>query len=215
MSNPRNQGGPPPANDVTPETPFEQGDPNLDDSTSPSAEMLREAAQIAALHEEIADLKDRYMRAAAETENVRRRAEREKAEAGQFAFARFARDLLNVVDNFSRALDALKPEVREALPAAALPVIEGIEATQRELLAIFESHGIKRIEAKGQRFNPNLHRAIAQVPTPEHPAGTVIDVAQDGYVIGERLLREAMVVVAAAPAKNNANGGSPSIDTSA
>ena len=214
MSNPRNNkdtGAP--ANDQTPEAPGDQPEGGGGDSAS--SEIVREAAQIAALHEEIANLKDRYLRSVAETENVRRRAEREKADAAQFAFARFARDLLNVVDNFSRAFEALTPEVRAALPPAALPVIEGIEATQRELLAILERYGIKRIAAKGQRFNPNLHQAMAEVPSNEAP-GTVIDVVQDGYTINDRLLRPAMVAVAAQPAaKNGANGPGSAIDTSA
>jgi len=193
MNKPRNQHETQQAaNDTGPE--MAAGTPlNLDDS----AEIAREAAQIAGLHEQVADLKDRYLRAVAETENVRRRAEREKADAAQFAFTRFARDLLNVVDNFTRAVDALKPEVRASLPPAALPVIEGIEATQRELLAILDRHGIKRIEAKGLRFNPNVHQAITEVPSAEVPAGHVIDEVQSGYMIGERLLRPAMVVVAA------------------
>ena len=214
MSNPRdNKNASEPANDQTPEQRVDPSEFGAGDSGS--AEIAREAAQIAALHEEIADLKDRYLRSVAETENVRRRAEREKTEAAQFAFARFARDLLNVVDNFSRALDALKPEVGTALPPAALPVIDGIEATQRELLAILERYAIKRIAAKGQRFNPNLHQAMAEIPSNEAP-GTVIDVVQDGYTIGERLLRPAMVAVSAQPAaKNGTNGPGSAVDTSA
>src|SRR5262245_48737750 len=119
MSNPRNNNPSEPAND---QSPGQQ--PPAGDQEGAGSEIVREAAQIAALHEEIADLKDRYLRSVAETENVRRRAEREKIDATQFAFSRFARDLLNVVDNFSRAFEALKPEVRAALPPAALPVIE-------------------------------------------------------------------------------------------
>ncbi len=184
-----------------------------DEAPTDSAEIAREAAQIAALHAEIADLKDRYLRSVAEVENVRKRSEREKIDAGQFAFARFAKDLLSVVDNFSRALDALTPETRAALPANARSVIEGIEATQRETLAILDRHGIKRIDAKGKRFDPNLHSAIAEIPSAEHAPGTVMDVAQQGYTIGGRLLREAMVTVSAgAPARN---GTGPSLDTSA
>jgi molecular chaperone GrpE len=214
MNKPRNhQDVPKAANDTDPEMP-EPFDETIEGG--PRDEIIREAAQIAALYEEIAELKDRYLRAVAETENVRRRAERERAEAAQFAFARFARDLLNVVDNFSRASDALKPETRDGLPPEAKAVIEGIEATQRELLNIFARYGIKRIEAKGQRFNPNLHQAIAEIPSSE-PPGTVIEVVQTGYVIGERLLRPAMVAVAAqSGAKNGTEPRPPgsSIDTS-
>jgi molecular chaperone GrpE len=220
MNKPKNQDDmPPAANDAGTGGASETAADAYD--MSAGAEIAREAAQIAGLHEQIAELKDRYLRAVAETENVRRRAEREKADAAQFAFSRFARELLNVVDNFARATDALKPDVRAALPGAAMLVVEGIEATQRELLAILERNGIKRIEAKGQRFNPNLHQAIAEVPGTDVPPGHVIDVVQSGYMIGERLLRAAMVAVAAqAPTpKNGADPNAPppgsSLDTSA
>jgi len=189
------------------------------DESANSNEIAREAAQIAALHAEIAQLKDRYLRAVAETENVRRRSEREKTDSAQFAFGRFAKDLLNVLDNFSRALDVIDPEQRAQLPDGARSVIEGIEAIQREMMSIFERHGIKRIPAKAQRFDPNLHQAIAEIPTGDHPPGTIIDVAQEGYMIGGRLLREAMVTVAKQPpgaqsGKNGKSSGS-SVDTNA
>ena len=178
-------------------------------------EITREAARIAELTSEAAELKERYLRAVAETENVRKRAEREKNEAAQFGFQRFARDLLSVVDNFSRALDAVKPEARAALPAAVAAVFDGIEATQRELLAIFERHGVKPIEAKGQRFNPNLHQAIAEMPSAEFAAGIVIDVAQTGYTVGERLLRPSMVMVSSGPTKAERQTPGGTVDTSA
>lgn len=172
------------------------------------ADIAREAAQIAVLQQEVAELKDRYLRAVAEMENVRKRAEREKADAAQFAFGKFARDLLNVVDNFSRAFDALKPDVRAAMPQEVTSVVTGIEATQRELFTILERHGIKRIEAQGRRFDPNLHQAVAEVPSREHPPGTVLAVAQEGYMIGGRLLREAIVAVSTTPtAQSDAANG--------
>jgi len=174
-------------------------DPANDTLDLGGAEIVREAAQIASLHQEVGALKDRYLRAVAELENVRKRGEREKVEAAQYAFGKFARDLLSVVDNFSRALEALKPDVRAAMPKEATAVITGIEATQREMLSVFERHGIKRIEAQGQRFDPNLHQAVAEIPSREHAPGTVLAVAQQGYMIGGRLLREAIVAVAAAP----------------
>lgn len=196
-----------PRNDNEPNLPDEPADMTVDETAG--ADIAREAAQIAALHEEIAELKERYMRAQAETENVRKRAEREKNDAMQFAFQKFARDLLSVVDNFSRAFDAMKPETKEALAPEAQSVFAGIEATQRELTSILERNGVKRIEAKGQRFNPNLHQAIAEVPSRDHAAGTVIEVVQQGYTIGERLLRAAMVAVAThAPATNGSANGS-------
>ena len=200
MSDPKDRGEEmEPANDSMPATGSdEQGDPD-----GVQSEITREAARISELHAEVAELKERYLRAAAETENVRKRAEREKNEAAQFAFQRFARDLLSVIDTFNRALEALKPEARASLPPSVAAVVEGIEATQRELSVIFERYGIKRVEAKGQRFNPNLHQAIAEMPSAEHPAGIVIDVAQTGYTLGERLLRPAMVMVSSGPAKGD------------
>ena len=171
-----------------------------------SSDIVREAAQIAGLHQEVAALKDRYLRAMAEIENVRKRAEREKADAAQFAFSKFARDLLSVVDNFSRAFESLKPDVRTAMPKEVAAVITGIEATQRELTSILERHGVKRIEAQGQRFDPNLHQAVAEVPSREHPPGTVLAVAQQGYMVGGRLLREAIVAVSTAPPVEPASG---------
>jgi molecular chaperone GrpE len=182
-----------------------------------SAEIAREAAQIAALQAEAAEFKDRYLRAVAETENLRKRAEREKQDATQYAFSRFARELLSVADNFERALDAMKPEKRAGLAPEVLSVIEGIEATQRQLLSAFERFSIRRIEAVGQKFNPNQHEAIAELPVPGQAAGAVIAVAENGYMIGDRLLRAAKVAIAAqlpdAPAQDAPAGGT--IDTTA
>lgn len=203
-------------------------DPNMqNDANDPVAsaegvasEIAREAAQIAALHGEIADLKDRYLRAVADTENLRKRAEREKQDAAQFAFSRFARDLLSVADNFERALEAMKPEARAALPPEGLSVIEGIEATHRQLLSTFERFAIKKISAMGQKFNPNLHEAIAELPIPNQVPGSVIAVAENGYMIGDRLLRAAKVAIAAqmpqpAPSADSATPTGNTIDTSA
>jgi molecular chaperone GrpE len=182
-------------------------EPDNTQNPAESADIVREAAQIAALHVEIADLKDRYVRAVAEVENIRKRAEREKQDATQFAFARFAKDLLSVADNFERALEIMKPEKRATLPAEAQSVFEGIEATQRQMFSVFERFGIKRIEAMGQKFNPNLHDAIAEIPSTQHPPGSVYAVAEHGYVIGERLLRAAKVAITAQSPQAQASGG--------
>ncbi|MBU6157131.1 MAG: nucleotide exchange factor GrpE [Alphaproteobacteria bacterium] len=185
-----------------------------------SSEIAREAAQIAALQAELADFKDRYLRAVADTENLRKRAEREKQDATQYAFSRFARELLSVADNFERALEVMKPERRAGLAPEVLSVLEGIEATQRQLLSAFERFSIRRIEAVGQKFNPNQHEAIAELPVPGQAAGSVIAVAENGYMIGERLLRAAKVAIAA-QMPEDATRGTPSaptggtIDTSA
>ena len=172
--------------------------PTNDELELSSSDIVHDKAQLQQFHAEVAELKDRYLRAMAELDNTRKRAEREKADAVQYAATKFAKDLLSVADNFSRALDSLKPAVRASLPAEVDAVVTGIEATHRELTSIFERHGIKRIEAQGLRFNPNLHQAVAEIPTRDHPPGTIIAVAQQGYMIGNRLLREAMVAVAAA-----------------
>ncbi len=210
MSDPKDRGDElTPANDTGP------ADGSEASADQAQNDIAREAARVAELTAEAAELKERYMRAVAETENVRKRAEREKNEVAQFAFQRFARDLLSVVDNFNRAIDSLKPEARAALAPNVAAVIEGIEATERELLNIFERYGIKKIEAKGQRFNPNLHQAIAEMPSAEYPAGTVIDVAQTGYTLGERLLRPSMVMVSSGSGSTKNERPGANVDTSA
>jgi molecular chaperone GrpE len=155
-----------------------------------------------ALRVEIADLKERLLRALAETENTRRRAERDRSDASQYAVTRFARDLLHVSDNLRRALSHLTPDVQAEAAPGVKAVLEGIEATERELTATFERHGIRAIEAEGMKFDPNLHQAIAEVPADGKAAGSVVNVVQTGYVIADRLLRPAMVTVARAPSAN-------------
>jgi molecular chaperone GrpE len=168
-------------------------------------------AEIAALRAEIESLKDRSLRALAEVENVRKRLERERDEARTYSVTRFARDMLTVADNLSRALAALTPEVRAKADEGMKSVLEGVEATERELKAALARHGIKPIEAEGQRFDPNRHQAIAEVAgqTP----GTVVHVVQPGYTIGDRLLRPAMVTVAKNDAGSPNSGGR--VDTQA
>lgn len=158
-----------------------------------------------ALRAEISELNDRVLRLAAELENTRRRAEREKADAGRYAIANFARDLLNVADVFERAL-AAAPQGEAVSPDAVAGFVEGLVMTDRELLAALERHGVKRIDPKGEKFDPNLHQAVAQAPG-DVPAGHVLDVAQPGFTIGDRVLRAAMVVVSTGPASASDGGG--------
>lgn len=179
------------------------GDDEIDENGTEAPER-RAAEEIEALKAEIATLKDRVLRALADAENMRKRAEREKSEAGQYAIARFAREVLGVSDNFNRALAACPPEMREDADPALRAVVDGVEATERELQAVLARHGVKPIEAEGARFDPNLHQAIAEVPGGDAAPGTIVDVVQTGYMIGERLLRPAMVTVA--KAVGNANG---------
>jgi molecular chaperone GrpE len=155
-------------------------------------------AEIAALKDEVAALKDRLLRLAAEMENLRKRTEREKAEATLYAASNFARDLLSVSDNLGRALQALPTEERERAGEIERNLIAGVEVTERELLNVFQRHGIRKIEAVGQKFDPNFHQAIFEIPTSEKPPGTVMQELQPGYAVGERCLRPAMVGVAKA-----------------
>ena len=157
---------------------------------------------IDALRAENAELKDRVLRTLADMENLRKRSEREKAEATLYAATNFARELLNVADNFSRALAALTPEQRTAADEVCSNLIAGIEVTERELMNVFERHGIKRIEALGQKFDPHMHQAMFEVPTGDQPPGTIVQVMQDGYAIGNRCLRPALVGVAKSPAND-------------
>jgi molecular chaperone GrpE len=167
-------------------------------------------AETEALRAEVAELKDRALRALAEAENTRKRAEREKSETSQYAIASFARALLPVADNLKRALDAVPPEKRATLDDAAKAILEGVEATARDLQAVLARHGVKLIEAAGAKFDPHLHHAVAEVPAPGQEPGTVVNVVQPGYTIGERLLRPAMVTVArAGMAPMGGNGSGP------
>jgi molecular chaperone GrpE len=151
---------------------------------------------IAVLKAEIESLRDQRLRALAEAENIRRRAEREKMEASQYAVTKFARDMVSIADNFSRALAACPPELREAADPQIKAVLDGVEATDRQLIATLERHGVKSVSTEGGKFDPNLHQAIAEVPGNGKPAGAIVDVVQPGYMIGDRLLRPAMVTVA-------------------
>jgi molecular chaperone GrpE len=155
-----------------------------------------ETSEIEALRAEAADMKDRLLRALADAENTRRRAEREKQDASQYAVTKFARDMLQIADNFARALAAAPQAVRDAADPQVKAVLDGVEATERQLLAALERHGVKPIDTADGRFDPNFHQAIAEVPGGDKPPGSIVDVVQAGYTIGERLLRPAMVTVA-------------------
>ncbi|KST58787.1 molecular chaperone GrpE [Methylobacterium sp. GXS13] len=142
------------------------------------------------------ELKDRTLRTLAEMENLRRRTEREIADARAYAVTNFARDVLNVADNIHRALESVPADAKAAADGAFKGLIDGIELTERDLAKTLERHGVKRVEPEGQKFDPNRHQAMFEVPNPDVPAGTVVQVVQTGYVIGERVLRGALVGVA-------------------
>jgi len=167
-----------------------------EDQSPETADGAAEFAVLEALRAEIETLKDQRLRALADAENIRRRAEREKAEANIYAVSKFARDMLGIADNFARALAACPPEVRDAADPQLRAVLEGVEATDRQLIATLERYGVKPIDTADGKFDPNLHQAIAEVPGLGKPPGTIVDVVQTGFMIGERLLRPAMVTVA-------------------
>jgi molecular chaperone GrpE len=157
------------------------------------AETAGETDALAKAQAEIAELKDRLLRNAAEGENLRKRLEREKEDAAKYAAGKFAKDILTVADNLRRALETAPKDAVENDPVHGL--IAGVEATERELIGVFERHGIQRIDPKGQRFDPNLHQAMFEIEDPTQPSGTVIQVVAAGYVQHGRLLRAAMVGV--------------------
>jgi molecular chaperone GrpE len=162
---------------------------------NPRAQVLAE--RVIALEKERDELNDRMLRALAETDNVRKRANRQIAEERTYAVEKFARDLLNVSDNLSRALAALPAGVRAKLPEAARVALEGVELTQKELVTVLARHGVTAIDAApGAAFDPALHQAVTQIPSP-HPAGSVAELFQSGWRIGDRTLRAAMVAVSA------------------
>jgi molecular chaperone GrpE len=148
--------------------------------------------------EEIARLSDAYLRAVAETENVRNRAKRELEDASRYAATRFARDMVNIVENLSRAVQSIPPEARETHETLK-QVAEGLEMTMQELLGIFERNGVRRLDPAGEKFDHNLHQAVAQIESDAQAPGHVVQVLQAGYTLHDRLLRPAMVTVASQP----------------
>jgi molecular chaperone GrpE len=143
-----------------------------------------------------AEYKDKLLRLLAEMENLRRRTDREIADARTYGISNFARDILAVADNMDRALGALDEDLREKANAGTKALLDGVELTERELLKVLEKHGVKKFEPLGEKFDPNLHQAMYEIPDPSRPAGTVAQVVQPGYMIGERILRPALVGVA-------------------
>jgi molecular chaperone GrpE len=141
------------------------------------------------------EMKDRLLRTLADMENLRKRTAREVADAELRGITSFARDLLGVADNMRRALDAVTPEVRDSAQSAVTALIDGVELTERELLKALEKNRVRQFAPQGGKFDPNLHQAIYEVPDASVPAGHVVQVVQPGYMIGERVLRPALVGV--------------------
>jgi molecular chaperone GrpE len=153
------------------------------------------------LDRELADMKDRLLRTLADMENMRKRTEREVADARVYGISNFARDILGVADNMHRAMQALDDELRAKADEATKALLEGVELTERELMNVLEKHGVKRIEPLNQKFDPNRHQAMFEIEDASVPSGTVVQVMQAGYLIGERVLRPALVAVSKGGAK--------------
>lgn len=170
---------------------------DLRTETAAGAAEVKEHDRLAEIEAELAEVRSALLYARAETQNVRRRAEKEAADARTYAATQFARDILSVADNLSRALEAIPADLREDEKMKGL--VTGLEATGRELESVFARHGISRIAAKGTPLDPNQHQAMFEVPTTDVAPGTIVEEVQSGYMIKDRLLRPALVGVAKAP----------------
>lgn len=153
------------------------------------------------LDRELADMKDRLLRTLADMENMRKRTDREVADARVYGISTFARDILGVADNMHRAMQALDDELRANADDAVKALLDGVELTERELMNVLEKHGVKKLEPLGQKFDPNRHQAMFEMADASVPSGTVVQVMQAGYTIGERVLRPALVAVSKGGAK--------------
>ena len=154
-----------------------------------------------ALAKEAADARDKILRTLAEMENLRKRTAREVSDARTYGISGFARDVLDIADNLQRALDAVPAEARAAADPGLKALIEGVELTERSLHNALEKNGVRKFDPAGEKFDPNVHQAMYEIPDPSVPAGTIAQVIQSGYMIGERVLRPALVGVAKGGAK--------------
>jgi molecular chaperone GrpE len=176
-----------------------------------------ETGSTEALAREAAEARDRMLRTLAEMENLRKRTSREVSDARTYGITGFARDVLDIADNLQRALDAVPAEARETADPGLKALIEGVELTERSLLNTLEKNGVKKFDPAGGKFDPNFQQAMFEVPDPSVPSGTVVQVMQAGYMIGERVLRPALVGVSKGGAKASpaapANGNEPDTET--
>lgn len=178
-----------------PESDFESDKPASQAAQDPSMESVQR---------ENAELKDRLLRTLADMENLRRRTEKEIADAKLYGISSFANDMLSFADNSRRAVESIPPDLRQGAEPAIKTLIEGIELTERDFLARLARHGVKKIDAFGTKFDPNLHEALFEVPDDSVPNGHVVKVVEDGYSIGGRVLRPAKVGVSRSTPKNRA-----------
>jgi molecular chaperone GrpE len=175
----------------------------------PPAQAAAEADPLAEARREAAEFKDKLLRTLAEMENLRKRTEREVADARLYGIASFARDVLGVSDNMDRALQALDSELREKADAAVKALLDGVELTERELHKVLEKHGVRKFSPQGEKFDPNVHQAMFEVESGDASPGHVAQVIQAGYMIGDRVLRPALVAVARAAKPQAAANDNP------
>ena len=170
-----------------------------------------EPGSVEVLAKEAAESRDKMLRTLAEMENLRKRTSREVADARMYGITGFARDILDIADNLQRALDALPEDVRDNADPGLKALIEGVELTERSLLNTLEKNGVKKFDPAGEKFDPNFQQAMFEVPDVSVPSGTVVQVVQSGFMIGERILRPALVGVSKGGAKPQAvaNGNEP------
>src|SRR5262245_32355884 len=167
---------------------------------------VHEAADpVAEAKRETLEIKDKLLRTLAEMENLRKLTEREVLDAQVYGIPGFARDVLAVADNMHRALEAIGPDLREAADPKVKALIEGVELTERELMKILEKNGVQKFSPQGEKFDPNFHQAMYEAPTSDQPPGQVAQVIQAGYMIGDRVLRPALVAVSKAKPPTSAN----------
>jgi len=160
-----------------------------------------EPGSVEVLQKEATEARDKMLRTLAEMENLRKRTAREVSDARTYGITGFARDVLEIADNLQRTLDAVSAEAKANADPGLKALIEGVELTERSLLNALEKHGVKKFDPSGEKFDPNFQQAMYEVPDPTVPAGTVVQVVQAGYMIGERVLRPALVGVSKGGAK--------------
>ncbi len=187
-------------------------EPVVDDAATQSPEEIIQA-NFARIEAERDDLKDKLLRTLADMENLRRRTEREIADAKTYAVTSFARDMLGAADNLRRALESLPDTARAAEEPALKALIEGVDLTERDLVKTLERHGVRKIDPQGEKFDPNMHQAMFEAPDPEIAKGLVSKVVQSGYKIGERVLRPALVGISAGAPKPPATEGADAAST--
>ncbi len=183
------------AADTPEDTANDAAEETAPEAAAEPAEEVSDAERAARLEGEVAELHDQLLRTLAEAENQRRRGQREREEAVRYAAAPMLRDLLAVADNLQRALESVPGEVAEE-DGALKVLLEGVQMTERELQSVFERHGIVKLEPMGERLDPHRHEAMFEVPEPNQPSGTIVQILEPGYLLHDRLLRAARVGVA-------------------